>query len=157
VSWLRLMNSSTLPGDIAATNPVDLRSLPYRTRLIAEKIGLDKTFILLSVHAHETLYIPGTLKHSDLANKVGKNEAKALIELWPEQTITLPKVDKLFQQWRNHEIVTAMHEGETAVIDLCRRWNLTRQRISQLMKEYHQKKQESTKTQHENLTLDLSL
>jgi len=139
-----------------ATNPIDLRALPYRTRLVAQIIGLDATYRLFEKFAHKTLYIPGSLNRSALANKVGEAEAMALIELWPNQSITLPKVDKMFQQWRNHEILAELGQGKLTVTDICVKYDLTRQRINQIKHEYSEPNN-PTHLPPQNLTLDLSL
>lgn len=147
-----------LAGNKANTsNPVDLRALPYRTRLVAEIIGLNATYILFKKFAHKTIYVPSTLARSGLAETVGEEAALALIELWPDRSITLPKVDKMFQQWRNHELLNALELGELSVTELCIKYNLTRQRINQIKHDHKQNKVTSKTASNQNLTLDLLL
>ncbi|KGJ92154.1 Mor transcription activator domain protein [Colwellia psychrerythraea] len=147
-----------LAGNTANTsNPVDLRALPYRTRLVAEKIGLNATYILFKTFAHRTLYIPPTLLRSDLATKVGKEAATALIELWPNTSLTFPKVDRMFQQWRNYEIILDINDGELPIVEICIKYDLTRQRIDQIKKDHKRNQVASKATSNQNLTLDLLL
>lgn len=138
------------------SNPVDLRSLPYRTRLVAEKIGLEATYRLFDKFAHKTLYIPGSLARSTLAKNIGEAEANALIALWPNQSITLPKVDRMLQQWRNHALLAELNLGELSVTALCIKYNLTRQRINQIKHEYGGANNPINPSD-QNLTLDLTL
>ncbi|MBL4832614.1 MAG: hypothetical protein JKY26_01460 [Pseudomonas sp.] len=141
---------------VSTTNSVDLRALPYRTRLVAEIIGLEATYRLFDKFAHKTLYIPSSLARSTLADNIGKAEANALIALWPNQSITLPKVDKMFQQWRNHALLAELELGESSITDLCIKYNLTRQRINQIKHEYSESNN-PIKPTNQNLTLDLLL
>jgi len=148
----------------SASNPVDLRALPYRTRLVAQKIGLEATYALFNTFAHKTLYIPGSLTRSNLADKIGKPQALALIELWPNTSITLPKIDKIFQQWRNHELLNELAQNTLTVTELCIKYDLTRQRINQIKNANNNGGGNSgggnnTAKQNtcENLTLDLTL
>lgn len=132
-----------------STNPVDLRALPTRTNLLAQRVGLQLTYEFLNAHWFETLYIPPNLKHSNLDQRVGKDVAQALIDLWPNQQFTPPKPDKLLQKWRDYEIGTS----ELSTKELCKKYNITRQRLSQIrlaLKEPNTREQ-----QFENLTLDL--
>lgn len=139
------------------SNPVDLRSLPYRTRLVAEKIGLNETYFFFEKFAHRTLYVPPNLKQSDLATKIGEAAAIALVELWPNSHFTPPKIDKMFQQWRNYELMFDVDEDKLSIVEMCIKYNLTRQRINQIRHEHAQKHQEDHKLTNQNLTLDLNL
>ena len=134
--------------ELAEQNPVNLKALPYRVRFIAELLGMNETYQLLEKHCFDTLYIPPNLLRSSLDKKIGEKAAKALIQLWPNQTITLPKPDKIMQQWRNHELLIAKRAGTLSTADASKKYNLTRQRINQI---------ENENTENPNLTLDFTL
>lgn len=136
-----------------STNPVDIRSLPMRIRLIAEKVGIQRTYEFLSEHWSTTLYIPATLDNSDLAEKVGEDVALALIELWPSQKLDPPKPDKLMQQWRDHEL----NAGTLKTKEACERFNITRQRCSQIRQKATDKTSGSQKRPQQLMNLELDL
>ena len=143
------MNRLLLMGNSSTSNPVGLRALPTRTNLLAQRVGLQLTYAFLKAHWFETLYIPPNLDYSNLDKRVGKTVALALIELWPKQHFTPPKPDKLLQKWRDHEIGAS----ELSTKELCKKYNITRQRLSQIRKAL--KEPNTRQQQFENLTLDL--
>jgi len=117
---------------------IDLRALPYRVRLIAELAGIENTYRFLSEHGAKSIrikkaYTPGCT----LEKRFGVEVAKALFELWPNQCIDIPKVDKMTLQIRDIKIMQELKEG-VGVAEVRARYNLTRQRIYQLKNEAEQ-------------------
>lgn len=128
-------------------NPVNVKALPYRIRMIAERIGMERTYQLLVEHGAECHKIPGEyVEGCALANNLGTDVARALIELWPESAIDLPKPDKILIQWRDKELTEDIYERDMPIREAVKKYNLTRQRINQILNQHRQ---------DNNLTLDL--
>ena len=138
----------------ANENPVDLRALPNRTRQLAERVGIQRTYEFLVEFEASTLYIPAKLTNSTLAKQVGEDIAKALVELYPATRFTPNKIDKILQTWRNHELV---HSDEP-LITLCKKFKITRSRVLQIRQEHaDNENSDYYQPKYENLTLDLEL
>lgn len=134
-------------------NPVTWKNLTsYRIKLLAQHLGMDATYSLLTEFVHVTLYIPRTLTNSELTKKVGVDAANVLVKLWPDQRVTLPKPDKMLNLWRNHEIIKRIDNGDITTTNACIEYDLTRQRINQIRQSLQP---ETYPEKHPNLTLDL--
>lgn len=128
---------------------INLKALPYRTRMIAEQLGMEETFALLKAHGAESHTIPAAFTpNCALAKNLGPAAAKALCALWPGRPIDLPKVDKIMQQWRDQCLIEEMTTGKLGMVQAVKKYNLTRQRINQILNSHWQ---------DQNLSLPLDL
>ncbi|GAB3021483.1 Mor transcription activator family protein [Bowmanella dokdonensis] len=130
-------------------NPVNLKALPYRIRMIAEKLGMEATYQLLAEHGAECHTIPASFSPGcALAKHLGEDAAKVLCQLWPDTPIDLPKPDKILLQWRDAELIHNITLGGMTVMQAVKKYNLTRQRINQILSSHWEEK---------NLSLPLDL
>jgi hypothetical protein len=112
-------------------NPVGINNLTsYRIRHLVEKLGMEVTFNFLNSHWHTKFFIPSTVSNK-LIERVGDDVALTLVALYPGQHYQPPKPDKILELWRNHEIVRERNSG-IKMEDLCKKYQITRQRINQI-------------------------
>lgn len=136
---------------MSTLQPIDVRALPYRVRMIAEKLGISKTFELLTEHGAQCFTIPPCFSPTcALAQNLGDDAAKVLIELWPDKALDLPKVDKILLQWRDAELLTDIVQNELSIMKAVKKYNITRQRINQILNAHGN-------PQNKNPTLELDL
>ena len=115
-------------------NPVTFENISnYRIRKLAEQLGMQKTYNFLSAHWNEKFYIPSK-PSKKLVERCGQDVAEVLVMLYPDQHYQPPKPDKIWESWRNHEILKDRGDG-MLMEDVSKKYNLTRQRIGQIMKE----------------------
>lgn len=116
-------------------NPVSYKNLTSQsTRLLAKELGMQRAYEFLSEHWNHVLYIPPNLKRSKLAQKVGDDVANVLVKHYSGEYYQPSKPDKIFELWRNYEIVQDQKNG-MKLPELAAKYDLTRQRINQITRE----------------------
>ena len=90
---------------------IDARMLPPQARRLVRAIGVAQTFTLLRWRGGRRLKLPRDSTRSEIAAIVGADALEGLLqEFGPHEILTLPKVDKLLLQLRDHAL-RAEHAG----------------------------------------------
>ncbi|NOU50240.1 hypothetical protein HG263_06745 [Pseudoalteromonas sp. JBTF-M23] len=117
------------------TEPIiDLRALPAGIREFVKVLGLEKTIAVLTEQQGQMFYIP---KHPtpecEFVKVFGLDMCNAL-ERYAEQQYQIPMLHKVLVQIRDQIIVTEVANG-TTIQQLVKRFKLTRQWITKILKE----------------------
>ena len=119
----------------SATIDINIKTLPYGLRPIVTTLGADQAIALLTKHGGEGFFIPAKPNET---TRVAKVFGLAMAGKWAEEhankVYQVPKCDKLMLQVRDRVICAALEKETETIMQLTRRFNLTRQRIWEIYK-----------------------
>lgn len=105
---------------------VDLRLLPPQLRNLVRLIGLPETVKLLRARGGRPTYIPANPGQAKLLKEVLCDASlTALAREYGNQTIDLPKADKVLKQIRDQYILQACSQGCKSGRELAEEFGLT--------------------------------
>lgn len=122
---------------------VDVTMLPLQARDLAKIIGLPDTLKILKAYGGHRLFVPnGTKKDTQLQLLITE---EGYIKLCKSHLagsrLTLPKVDKIIEQIRNHHIRTSSDVNKAT---FARQYDLTQRHVQRIRNDHE-----------ENPTLDM--